>query len=173
MAETWRAYTTLTNPVVGNALIAVSNGGSNILRIRRTGLYNLRNTTVTGVLTWGYIYRATGSTLSGTPITPFPYDTNNTALDTVTCYGHGGFSGGTTEIFRKYFYSSDEATLTTMTIDVWAGGFPEWFVMLDSGFGDTNVQSIALRTNESLCWVHQAGTVGDVGVWIEFTSEAP
>lgn len=155
--------------VAGKNMLAILNGGTRVLRIRRIILINVQTVAVTGVLCVGEVRRYTGAGLSGhTVITPISMDTTNSALSSVTV-GTAGTPTGTSTILLRYIWSSDEPAVGTGTWD-------EWETLLglvwDTGYGDANLQALTLRQNEMLCIYNTTGAAGLVDVLVEFTDEA-
>jgi len=171
MANTWTALGQGIAFAAGKNMLAILNGGTRVLRVRRIGLINAQTAAVTGVLCLGEVRIYTGAGLSGhTTVTPVPHDSSNSALDTVTI-GTAGTPTGSSSVLRRYIWSSDEAAVGTGTWDEWECLVPLGLVW-DAGYGDQNVQPLVLRQNEMLCIYNTTGAAGLVDIWIEFTDEA-
>lgn len=173
MAQTWTAYYS------GVAFAATKNMGavlnthaSEILRIRRVGCLNAQTAGVTGVVCQlemrAYQSGSPGLT-SSTAITPTPHDTTNTAPASAT-YGHAGTIAGTALTLRRVFWSSDEAAISTGTLDELETLVP-LNIIFDAGYGDSNVQPLALRQNQMAMVYNVTGAAGLLDTWIEFTKE--
>jgi hypothetical protein len=172
MANTWTAYFQGISFGASKNMASILNGGTRVLRIRRIGFINAQTAAVTGVACYGDIrtYRGTASLAGSTAVTPVAHDSSNSALSSVTI-GHSGTPGGTASTLRRYFWSSDEAKLSTAQNNE-LEAFPALNVMWDSGYGDANVQPLVLRQNEMLTIYNNSGAAGLVDIWIEFTDEA-
>lgn len=170
MANTWTAYAAGVAFAVNKNMLAILNGGARVLRIRRIGFLNNQTAGVTGVVCFGEIRRYTGAGLAGsTPVTPLAHDTSNSALDTVTI-GTAGTPSGTSSLFRRYIWSSDEPAVSGASVDELECLVP-LNVIWDAGYGDANVQPLTLRPNEMLCIYNTVGAAGILDIWIEFTDE--
>lgn len=171
MANTWTVYASSVAFAVNKNMIAVLNGGSRVLRIRRVGLLNNQTVALTGAVCSGEIRRYVSAGLSGqSDITPLAHDTSNSALVSVTI-GTGGTPSGTPSTFRRYVWSSDEPVVGGASVDELECLVP-LNIIWDSGYGDANVQPLVLRQNELFCIYNTAGASGLVDLWIEFTDEA-
>jgi hypothetical protein len=171
MANTWTLLIQGKAFSAGGVIAGILNVASRVLRIRRIGFINYQTVAVTGVLCAGEIRRYTGAGwTTPTSVSPFPHDTINSALVSVTL-GHAGTPTGTPTVLRRYQWSSDEAAVSGATLDEWEL-LPPLGLLWDAGFGDANVQPLVLRTNESLMIVNTVGAAGLVDIYIEFTDEA-
>lgn len=171
MANTWTAYAAGVAFAVNKNMLAILNGGSRVLRIRRIGFLNNQTAGVTGVVCFGEIRRYSGAGLTGhTPVTPLAHDTANSALVSVTI-GTGGTPSGTSSLFRRYIWSSDEPAVSGASVDELECLVP-LNVIWDAGYGDAAVQPLTLRQNEMLCIYNTVGAAGILDIWIEFTDEA-
>ncbi len=170
MANTWTLLVQGKAFSAGGVMAGILNAGARVLRIRRIGFINYQTAAVTGVLCAGEIRLYTGAGWTGpTSVSPFPHDTNNSSLVSVTA-GHAGTPTGTPTVLRRYQWSSDEAAVSGATIDEWEL-LPTLGLLWDAGFGDVNVQPLVLRTNQSLMIVNTIGAAGLVDIYIEFTDE--
>jgi hypothetical protein len=171
MANTWTALAQGVAFAAAKNMLAILNGGTRILRIRRIGVLNIQTAAVTGVICLLEIRRYTSGTLSGhTTVTPVAHDTTNSALATVTI-GYAGTLGGTPTTIRRIIWSSDEPKLTTAQNNEWECLVP-LNIIWDAGYGDANVQPLVLRPNEMLVIYNVSGAAGLLDVWVEFTDEA-
>lgn len=171
MANTWTAYFRGIAFAATKNMAGIINGGSRVLRIRRVGFLNAQTAAVTGVACYGELRRYASMTLtSPTSVTPVAHDTTNSALSSVTI-GHAGTIDGTPTTLRRYFWSSDEAKLSTAQ-----NNELECFVPLnivwDAGYGDANVQPLTIRNTEGFMVYNVSGAAGLLDVWVEFTDEA-
>lgn len=173
MAQTFTAYYSGVAFAASKNMAAVLNGhATEVLKIRRVGLLNAQTAAVTGVLCQlemrGYFAGSPGLT-TPTAVTPTSHDTNNTAPTTAT-YGHAGTIAGTATTFRRVFWSSDEAAISTATIDE-LETFVPLNTIFDAGYGDSNVQPMTLRQNQMALVFNTTGAAGLLDTWIEFTKE--
>jgi hypothetical protein len=173
MAQTFTAYYSGIAFAASKNMAAVLNQhATEILRIRRVGLLNAQTAAVTGVLCQlemrGYFAGSPGLT-APTAVTPTSHDTTNTAPTTAT-YGHAGTIAGTATTFRRVFWSSDEAAISTATIDE-LETFVPLNIIFDAGYGDSNVQPMTLRQNQMALVFNTTGAAGLLDTWIEFTKE--
>jgi len=171
MANTWTALATGIAFAANKNTLAILNGGTRVLRIRRIGLLNIQTAAVTGVVCQGEIRRYSGAGLSGhTVLTALAHDSTNSALDAITV-GTGGTPSGTPSVFRRYVWSSDEPAVSGASVDELECLVP-LCILWDAGYGDANVQPLVLRQNEMLSIYNLVGAAGLVDIWIEFTDEA-
>lgn len=173
MAQTWTAYYPAVAFAASKNMGAVLNGhATEILKIRRVGLLNAQTAAVTGVICQLEM-RAyqTGSPSLTTPtaVTPVSHDTTNTAPTTAT-YGHAGTIAGTALTLRRVFWSSDEAAISTLSVDEMETFVP-LNIIFDAGYGDSNVQPLTLRQNQMALVFNTTGAAGLLDTWIEFTKE--
>ncbi len=173
MAQTFTAYYSGIAFAASKNMGAVLNShATEILRIRRVGLLIAQTAEVTGVLCQlemrGYFAGGVSLT-SPTAVTPTSHDTTNTAPTTAT-YGHAGTIAGTATTFRRVFWSSDEATISTATMDE-LETFVPLNIIFDAGYGDSNVQPLTLRQTQMAMVFNTTGAAGLLDTWIEFTKE--
>lgn len=173
MAQTWTAYYSGVAFAATKNMAAVLNShATEILRIRRVGLLNAQTAAVTGVLCAiefrGYFSGSPGLT-SPTAVTPVSHDSTNTAPASAT-YGHAGTIAGTASTLRRIFWSSDEAAISTATLDELETMVP-LNIIWDAGYGDANVQALTLRQNQMAMVYNVSGAAGLLDTWIEFTKE--
>ena len=157
----------------GGVMIGVLNGGTRVLRLRRVYMSNVQSAAVTGVAVFGrLIFRsATASWSSPTSVTPVAHDSTNSALSSVTA-GHAGTpSGGTASDLRRYAWSSDEPAVSGATLDELECLYP-LTCFWDAGYGDANVQPLAIRQNEMVYILNDTGAAGLADFVMEFTDEA-
>ena len=163
MAQTFTAYYSGIAFAASKNMAAVLNShATEVLKIRRVGLLNAQTAAVTGVLCQlemrGYFAGSPGLT-TPTAVTPTSHDTTNTAPTTAT-YGHAG----------TIFWSSDEAAISTATIDE-LETFVPLNIIFDAGYGDSNVQPLTLRQTQMALVFNTTGAAGLLDTWIEFTKE--
>jgi hypothetical protein len=171
MANTWTVYGQGISFVAGKNMLAILNGGTRVLRIRRLGFLNNQTGAVTGVVCLGEIRRYAAAGLAGhVTVLAITHDSTNSALQSVTI-GTGGTPSGTAEVLRRYLWSSDEPAASGATVDELECLVP-LNVLWDAGYGDANVQPLVLRQNEMLVIYNMVGAAGIVDIWIEFTDEA-
>lgn len=173
MAQTWTAYYSGVAFAATKNMAAVLNGhATEVLKIRRVGLLNAQTAAVTGVLCAiefrGYFSGSPGLT-SSTAVTPVSHDSTNTSPTTAT-YGHAGTIAGTASTLRRIFWSSDEAAISTGTLDELETLVP-LNIIWDAGYGDSNVQPLTLRQNQMAMVYNVSGAAGLLDTWIEFTKE--
>lgn len=173
MAQTFTGYYAGVTFAASKNMAAVLNThASEILKIRRVGLLNAQTAGVTGVICQlemrGYFSGSPGLT-SPTAITPTSHDSTNTAPAAAT-YGHAGTIAGTATTFRRVFWSSDEAAISTGTLDELETIVP-LNIIFDAGYGDSNVQPMTLRQNQMALVFNTTGAAGLLDTWIEFTKE--
>lgn len=173
MAQTFTAYYSGVAFAASKNMAAVLNShATEILKIRRVGLLNAQTAGVTGVLCQlemrGYFAGSPGLT-APTAVTPTSHDTTNTAPTTAT-YGHAGTIAGTATTFRRVFWSSDEAAISTATIDE-LETFVPLNIIFDAGYGDSNVQPMTLRQTQMALVFNTTGAAGLLDTWVEFTKE--
>lgn len=173
MAQTFTAYNQAVVFAASKNMGAVLNGhASEILKIRRVGLLNAQTAPVVGVICQleARAYQAGSPGLTApTAVTPTSHDTTNTAPTTAT-YGYAGTIAGTALTLRRVFWSSDEAAISTATSDE-LETFVPLNIIFDAGYGDSNVQPLALRQNQMFLVFNTTGAVGLLDTWIEFTKE--
>lgn len=173
MAQTFTAYYSGVAFAATKNMAAVLNShASEVLKIRRVGLLNAQTAAVTGVLCAvefrGFFSGSPGLTGS-TTITPTSHDSTNSAPTTAT-YGHAGTIAGTAVTLRRIFWSSDEASISTATLDELETLVP-LNIIWDAGYGDSNVQPLTLRQNQMAMVYNVSGAAGLLDTWIEFTKE--
>lgn len=168
--NTWTALASGVSFAAGKNMLAILNGGSRVLRIRRIGLLNIQTAAVSGVICQIDVRRYTGAGLaSPTAVTPVAHDSSNSALDTVTI-GYAGTPSGTSTVLRRVIWSSDEPAFSAALNDEWECLVP-LNIIWDAGYGDSSVQALVLRTNQMLSVYNVSGAAGLVDVWIELTDE--
>lgn len=173
MAQTWTAYYSGVAFAATKNMAAVLNGhATEVLKIRRVGLLNAQTAAVTGVLCAvefrGFFSGSPGLT-APTAVTPTSHDSTNAAPTTAT-YGHAGTIAGTPLTLRRIFWSSDEAAISTATLDELETMVP-LNIIRDAGYGDANVQPLTLRQNQMAMVYNVSGAAGLLDTWIEFTKE--
>ena len=168
MADT---YTTYFNGVAfaaaKNMAMIVNTHATETIRIYRVGLLNAQTAAVTGVLCQLELRRYTGAGLTGhTAVVPVKHDTTTPAYAS-SVIGHAGTPTGTPDVLRRIFWSSDEAAISTGTLDEWETMVP-LNVIFDTG-GDANVSPLILRQGEGICVYNTTGAAGLLDTWIEST----
>jgi hypothetical protein len=151
---------------------ALLNGhASELLKIRRVGLLNAQTAAVTGVLCQLEFRLYTGASFSvaGTAVTPVAHDSTNVAPTTYTSANLGTLAG-TPFTLRRVFWSSDEAAISTGTLDELETMVP-LNIIWDAGYGDANVQPLTLRQSQMAVVWNTTGAAGLLDTWIEFTKE--
>jgi hypothetical protein len=170
VVDTYTLYIQAKAFVAGGVMAGILNGGAKVLRIYRIGFINNQTTGVSGVICAGEIRKYTGAGYSGqTSVTPIAHDTGASAGLTSVTAGHSGTPTGTPLVMRRYTWSSDEPAASTATSDEWECLIP-LNIVWDVGYGDSTVQPLTLRQNESLIIWNVTGAVGLLDCWIEFTS---
>jgi len=174
MANTWTLYNAGISFSAGKTMAGILNAhASRVIRIRRVGLLNTQTSSVTGQICRIDVRRMT-ATASWTPtsVSAMAHDTNNSALSSVSTGNSGTPSTtGSTHTFRRVIWSSDEPSLSSATADEWECLVP-LNIIFDAGYGDDNVQALALRQDEFFGVNANSGTAGLLDSWIEFTDEA-
>lgn len=154
-------------------MAAVLNShATEVLKIRRVGLLNAQTAAVTGVLCaveFRAFFAGSPGLTAPTAVTPTSHDSTNTAPTTAT-YGHAGTIAGTPLTLRRIFWSSDEAAISTATLDELETLVP-LNIIWDAGYGDSNVQPLTLRTSQMAMVYNVSGAAGLLDTWIEFTKE--
>lgn len=173
MAQTFTAYYSGVAFAATKNMAAVLNShASEILKIRRVGLLNAQTAAVTGVLCaveFRAFFAGSPGLTAPTAVTPTSHDSTNTAPTTAT-YGHAGTIAGTPLTLRRIFWSSDEAAISTATLDELETLVP-LNIIWDAGYGDSNVQPLTLRTSQMAMVYNVSGAAGLLDTWIEFTKE--
>ena len=161
----------------GIAFAATKNMGAilnshatELIKVRRAGLLNAQTAAVTGVLCAIEFRFYTSATLtSPTAVTPTQHDSTNSAFTTATV-GHAGTIGGTPVTLRRIFWSSDEAAISTATMDE-LETFVPLNVIWDAGYGDSTIQPLTLRTSQMAMTYNASGAAGLLDSWLECTRE--
>lgn len=172
MAQTFTAYYSGIAFAAAKTMAGIVNGhATEVLKVRRVGLLNAQTAAVTGVLCQLEFQFLTGtaSLSGGSTITPITHDTTNTAPTTAT-YSHNSTIAGTQNVLRRVFWSSDEAAISTGTIDELETMVP-LNIIWDAGYGDSNVQPLTMRQDKGCAVVNTTGAAGLLDTWIEFTKE--
>jgi hypothetical protein len=174
MANTWTLYNAGISFSAGKTMGGILNeNASRVLRIRRVGLLNTQTAGVTGqICRIDFIRHTATATWTPTSVSPMSHDTNNSALSSVTAGNSGTLAtSGSEHTFRRVIWSSDEPALSSATADEWECLVP-LNIIFDAGYGDDNVQALALREDEAAEINCNSGTAGLLDSWIEFTDEA-
>lgn len=173
MAQTFTAYYSGVAFAATKNMAAVLNShATEILKIRRVGLLNAQTAAVTGVLCaieFRAFFAGSPGLTAPTAVTPTSHDSTNSAPTTAT-YGHAGTIAGTPLTLRRIFWSSDEAAISTATLDELETLVP-LNIIWDAGYGDSNVQPLTLRQNQMGMVYNVSGAAGLLDTWIEFTKE--
>lgn len=167
---------TLTAYFNGVAFAATKNMGAILnshatekIQIRRVGLLNAQTAAVTGVQCALELRKYSAATL-GTPTAVVPVKHNSTlAAPASAVIGHAGTIGGTAELLRRIFWSSDEAAISTGTLDEWETMVP-LNVIWDAGYYESaGPEPLTLNQGEMLMVYNVSGAAGLLDTWIEFT----
>jgi hypothetical protein len=172
MANTQTAYFN------GIAFAAAKNMGAVLnthatekIKIRRVGLLNAQTAAVTGVLCAIELrlYTATAGLASPTAVVPVKHNSTFAAPASATI-GHAGTPSGTATVLRRIFWSSDEAAISTGTLDEWETLVP-MNIIWDAGYYDSTgtVEPITLNQNEMISVYNVSGAAGLLDAWIEYT----
>lgn len=173
MQNTWHGLNQGVAFAAGKAMLGLQNAGTNVERVARCWLLNNQTAAVTGVICFMEVrlYPATFSWTTPTTVTPVAHDSNNSALSSVT-FGNSGTPGGSTPaVLRRVLWSSDEPSASTATSDE-LECFVPLNVVWDSGYGDTDVQKLALRQNQAFLVWNTTGAAGIVDSELEWTDAA-
>jgi hypothetical protein len=142
------------------------------LNVTRVWLQNTGVAVVTGVFQTVSLGRFTTDQASGTAIVPIQHDTLAlTNALSVTCATATSTSVTLVDTFRQIIWSGDEMINSASKVENLLA-MPQFSILWDSGYGDTNIEPIVLNTNEGLA-VTAAGVssgVGTVDVYCEFWS---
>lgn len=141
------------------------------IKIRRVGILNMQTAGVTGVTCAIELrlYTGTATLTGGTAVTPTKHDSTNTNPTTAT-YSHNSTPGGTSNILRRIWWSSDEPSISAGTIDELETNVP-MNIVWDAGYGESAMQPITLNQDESFLVYNVSGAAGILDTWIEFTKE--
>lgn len=171
--NSWTAYHSGITFAAAKAMAGIINAGARVLRVARCGLLNAQTGAVTGVATFMEVrwYPATATWATPTTITPSSHDSTNSALSSVTAGSAGTPGGSTPVILRRIFWSSDEPAISSATSDELETYVP-LNIIWDAGYGDTDVQKLAVRQNEMFNVYNTTGAAGLLDTWIEFTDAA-
>lgn len=174
MAQTFTAYFNGIAFAVTKNMGGVQNkSASEVLKIYRIGLVNAQTAGVTGVITELNIRYVSGgsSVTSPTTIGIASHDTTNTAPASASYFSGGTFSGAAPYTLRRIIWSNDEPATGTLTNDEMECFIP-FNIIWDAGYGDSNVQPLTLRQDQSAYVFNVTSTaVGTLDTWIEFTKE--
>jgi len=173
MANSWTLNVQGLVFAASKVMWGLHNGGARVLRLARMGLLNNQTAAVTGVACLMELrkYPATATWTTPTAVAPVSHDSTNSALSTVTA-GNAGTPGGSTGlVIRRIFWSSDEPSISTATSDE-LECFVPLNVIWDAGYGDADVQKLAIRTGEAFFNYNTTGAAGLVDIWGEFTDAA-
>ena len=171
--NTWHGLNQGISFAADKVMLGLLNAGTRVLRVSRAWLLNNQTAAVTGVICFMEIrkYPSSMSWTSPTSVTPVAHDSGNSALSSVT-FGNSGTPGGSTgAVLRRILWSSDEPAASTATSDE-LECFVPLNVVWDSGYGDTDVQKLAVRQNEGFVIYNTSGAAGLVDSEIEFTDAA-
>lgn len=169
MANTQTAYFTGVAFAATKNMAAILNAhATEKIEIRRVGLLNAQTAGVTGVLCAIELRKYTGAGLSApTAVVPVKHDSTLAAPLSATI-GHAGTPSGTAVTLRRIFWSSDEAAISTGTLDEWETLVP-LNIIWDAGYYDPSVDPLVLNQNEMLSVYNVSGAAGLLDVWIEYT----
>jgi hypothetical protein len=154
-------------------MAGILNGGSRVIRVARMGMLNNQTGAVTGVICFMELrkYPATMTWTTPTSVSPVAHDSANSALSSVTHGNSGTLGGSSPAVMRRILWSSDEPSASTATSDE-LECFVPLNVIWDAGYGDTDVQKVAVRQNEGLQLFNTTGAAGAADIWTEFTDDA-
>jgi hypothetical protein len=153
-------------------MAGIQNAGTRVLRIKQIIMVNAQSAAVTGVLCTGRIIKGVGQTwTSPTSVTPVAMDSGNSALSSVTAGHAGTWSAGTASDLRRYAWSSDEPAVSGATWDELENLIP-LNVLWSCGMGDSSMQPLTLKQNDSVYVLNDAGAAGLADISIEFTDAA-
>jgi hypothetical protein len=171
MANTQTAYFNAVAFAATKNMAAILNTSpTELIKIRRVGLLNAQTAGVTGVLCAIELRKYTSGTLTGsTAITPVKHD-STLAAPASAVIGHAGTIGGTAELLRRIFWSSDEAAISTGTLDEWETMVP-LNIIWDAGYYEPSAEPLVLRQNQMLMVYNVSGAAGLLDTWIEYTVE--
>jgi hypothetical protein len=170
MAATWVAQASVTT-VATRSMLALYNGGSDILRCYRYCIFNTQTSAITAALSVMSVRRLTALTV-GTTCTPVKHDTNSSALSgSVTC-GSSNATVTATDVFRRFLWLLEEATTTGTTQANWEVLVPVGIIFFPTG-GDSNLESIVCRNGYGTdIYNVGSGAVGVMEYEITFTNAA-
>lgn len=171
MANTQTAYFSGVAFAATKNMAAIMNThATQKIKIRRVGLLNAQTAAVTGVLCAIELRKYTSATLTGsTAVTPVRHD-STLAAPASAVIGHAGTIGGTAELLRRIFWSSDEAAISTGTLDEWEAMVP-LNIIWDAGYYEPTAEPLVLNQNESIMVYNVSGAAGLLDTWIEYTVE--
>jgi hypothetical protein len=172
MAQTFTAHFSGIAFAAGKVMAGILNGhATEVIKIRRAGILNAQTVVVSGVacLLEVRAYRGTATLTGGTAVTAVSHDSTNTAPTTLTL-SHNSTPGGTSNLLRRVWWSSDEPAASGATVDELECLVP-LNIIWDAGYADANVQPLTLRQDESFVLYNASGAAGLVDIWIEFTKE--
>lgn len=173
MTATYRASAIGTAYAANKSLLTVFNGSGSgqIIRIKRIWHLNNQTSAVTGVLTSLEVRRISASS-GGTAITAVKHDTSSSNIPAQVLISTGATDTLTGDLaYMRYMYSNDEPAASSLTNDE-----TECVPILACVFdvtGDSDIESIVLRSGEGLCLRHTGSSaVGITDVIFEFTMAA-
>jgi hypothetical protein len=169
MANTQTAYFTgVAFAATKNMAAILNTHATEKIKILRVGLLNAQTAGVTGVLCAIELRKYTSGTLAApTAVVPVKHDSTLAAPLSATI-GHAGTIGGTPVTLRRIFWSSDEAAISTGTLDEWETLVP-LNIIWDAGYYDASVEPLTLNQNEMIMVYNVSGAAGLLDVWIEYT----
>jgi hypothetical protein len=169
MANTQTAYFTgVAFAATKNMAAILNTHATEKIKIRRVGLLNAQTAGVTGVLCAIELRKYTGAGLATpTAVVPVKHD-STLAAPTSATIGHAGTISGTPVTLRRIFWSSDEAAISTGTLDEWETLVP-LNIIWDAGYYDPSVEPLVLNQNEMIMVYNVSGAAGLLDVWIEYT----
>jgi len=173
MLETYTIPATAIAYASGKSMLGIFNAAASVKMIKVWRIWVLNNGTaaVTGVLTTFQLQLSTAQS-AGSAITPVKHDSANAAIDANVAIASGAtVTDG--NLLRQILYSNDEAIASGATQDEWELLVPLNCVW-DSGYGDSNIQPITLRSSDQGFHVKHSGTsaVGSCDIFAEITQEA-
>lgn len=153
----------LPTTAAAKTLLSVFNlDATQKLNVTRVWVQNSGIAAVTGVYQVLSLGRhTTDQTAGATTITPFKHDTNSLAFTNATSKTNPTTSVTLVDIFRQYAWTGDEFATGVAKLEN-LQTFPQFSIIWDSGYGDTNIEPIVLNQNEGLALV-SAGVASGVG----------
>lgn len=172
MAETFTAYLRDVTVAPNKSLMTLFNGSGSgrVLRLARIQCLNSSPTARAGVIT-NFDIRLVSASSGGTTVVPTKHLPSQTSLPAQVLLTTGA-TDTVGALLRRFMWSTDEPSATTLTIDE-LQTIPALNVVWDLGYQDPTVPKLVLREGQGIA-LRQAGsgTVGLVDVRFEFTNAA-
>jgi hypothetical protein len=132
------------------------------LNIVRVWVQNTGIAAVTGVYqTLSLGRHTTDQTVGATTVTPIKHDTDSLNLLNATTKHSPTTSVTLVDTFRQFAWTGDEFATGVAKLENLVT-FPQFSIIWDSGYGDTNIEPIVLNQNEGLA-LTSAGVASGVG----------